>query len=220
MNRRQFLQSLAAIGASIAIPLPALSKASSAEIDTAWQALVREPQTFYVSSFGALSSSFGSSNSPSSRLELLNLDYPPAKLTELSNYIESEWQVQSHVEWLFDNAAYDGEVGEATGWSEWLTSGGADVQEDVRLAITNWLDGDADGSDWEQADLTGQSGRGQALQFFRDECESCDLFDIVIVEGDHPGSSYYAAELRMDVAEANELAEQNGIPIRFDHDEG
>lgn len=219
MNRRQFLQSLAALGASIAIPLPALSKATTAEIDTVWQALVRDPPTFYVSSGGALSSSFGSSNSPSSRLELLDLDYPPANLAALPNYIESDWKIQRLVERLFDNAAYDGAVGTATNWSEWLTAGDEEVEYQVSSAINEWLDDDADGEDWEQADLSGMSGRGHALQFFRDECDSCDIFNIVIVEGDHPGSSYYAAELRMEVADANALAEKHGLPIRFGHDE-
>jgi hypothetical protein len=38
-------------------------------------------------------------------------------------------------------------------------------------------------------------------------------------EADHTGSTYYAAELRMDIAAANQLAESQGIPIRFAHDE-
>ena len=39
--------------------------------------------------------------------------------------------------------------------------------------------------------------------------------NIVVIEGDCPGSSYFAAELRMDLDEANVLAEEFDIPIRF-----
>jgi hypothetical protein len=54
------------------------------------------------------------------------------------------------------------------------------------------------------------------VSHFRDSFEFNDLFNIVIVEGCHPGSSYYAAELHMDVAAANELAMEEGLPIRFE----
>jgi hypothetical protein len=36
-----------------------------------------------------------------------------------------------------------------------------------------------------------------------------------IVEGEHPGSTYYAAELRGNIDEANRAAEAAGIPVRF-----
>jgi hypothetical protein len=36
-----------------------------------------------------------------------------------------------------------------------------------------------------------------------------------VVEGEHPGSTYYAAELHGDIDEANRTAEEAGIPVRF-----
>lgn len=42
-----------------------------------------------------------------------------------------------------------------------------------------------------------------------------DAFDVEIVEGEHPGSSYYAARTRLSVEEANRVAEQLGLPITF-----
>ena len=36
-----------------------------------------------------------------------------------------------------------------------------------------------------------------------------------MVEGEHPGSTYYAAELRKPVHEANATAEDLGLPFRF-----
>ena len=35
------------------------------------------------------------------------------------------------------------------------------------------------------------------------------------IEGDRPGSTYYAAELRGDIDEANRAAEAAGIAVRF-----
>ncbi len=49
-------------------------------------------------------------------------------------------------------------------------------------------------------------------------CQSRELLDalgVLIVEGEHPGSSYYAAELRNDIEEANGVAQSLGLPFRF-----
>ncbi len=85
--------------------------------------------------------------------------------------------------------------------------------------MNEWLD-DMGEDDYEYADLHGESSRGEALSFFRNEPETADIFNIVIVEGDRPGSSYFAAELRMDMSEANELAARLNLPIRFAAGEG
>ena len=45
--------------------------------------------------------------------------------------------------------------------------------------------------------------------------EVIELLSIELVEGEYPGSSYYAAELSIPVEEANAIAEQNNVLIRF-----
>ena len=42
-----------------------------------------------------------------------------------------------------------------------------------------------------------------------------DLFEIRIIEGEFPGSSYYAAELNLPISEANKRAEASDLPVRF-----
>jgi hypothetical protein len=42
-----------------------------------------------------------------------------------------------------------------------------------------------------------------------------DELGVVIVEGDHPGSDYFAAELRVEIADANRSAAKLGLPFRF-----
>ena len=59
-------------------------------------------------------------------------------------------------------------------------------------------------------------GIAYALDYFRDlDSEICDLLGVSIIEGDHPGSSYFAAELDISVEEANQIAIEHEIPIRF-----
>ncbi len=144
---------------------------------------------------------------PSSRLALFDLDYPPADRYGLMCYIDADPGVSNHVEHLYESAET------ALSFGEWLDDD--EVIEEVRWEIERWLDEHPDEYDWERADLTGITGQGYALCYFRDEFEYCAEFDIAIIEGEHPGSSYYAAELRMPVDEANKLAEQMGLPIRF-----
>lgn len=60
------------------------------------------------------------------------------------------------------------------------------------------------------------TAQGAALEFFRDMSnDDLETLGIDIVEGDRPGSTYYAAELRGDLEAANRAAEVAGIPVRF-----
>jgi len=60
------------------------------------------------------------------------------------------------------------------------------------------------------------SSQGAALEFFkRMDGDTLDLIGVVIVEGEHPGSTYYAAELRVEIDSANKAAAEAGIPVRF-----
>ena len=45
--------------------------------------------------------------------------------------------------------------------------------------------------------------------------DDLETLGVDVVEGEHPGSTYYAAELRGDIEEANRAAEAAGIPVRF-----
>lgn len=214
MNRREFLQSLAALGGATLINLEALAAAPEALIETQWAAAVIEPTTFYVSSYGSLATSVGY-DYPASRRELYYLNAPGGSVDELIDAARNECQFENVVYHEYENAMIDAGINEPDGdWQAWLGTADDDTLSSVQRAIEQWLDGFGD-EDYEYADLHGQSGQGEALSFFRNECETADLFGIVIVDGDHPGSSYFAAELHMDLDEANALAEQHGLPIRF-----
>ena len=72
--------------------------------------------------------------------------------------------------------------------------------------------------DWDQSDYfpADWHGTGRAYQFFGQmDPEVLDALGVVIVEGDHPGSDYFAAELRSEIDEANAKAWELGLPLRF-----
>ncbi|MFT4515373.1 MAG: hypothetical protein ACI89X_003339 [Planctomycetota bacterium] len=102
------------------------------------------------------------------------------------------------------------------GWHAFL--GRADERNlaDVRAAVEAWLKQEPNWHNWESWP-EGWSGQGRVLEFFRDGVGSewVDELGVRVVEGEHPGSTYYAAELRVPIDEANLCAQRLGIPIRF-----
>jgi hypothetical protein len=139
----------------------------------------------------------------SSREELFSSAQGNASVADL---LESE---------LSDPDWFDEGVPVPEDWEAWLKTADDDTIDRLVDRVNDWINDTPDEHDYEIADLRGYSGRGDALRYFRDEFEYGDDFDIVVVEGDCPGSSYFAAELRMDLDEANALARELDIPIRF-----
>ena len=58
------------------------------------------------------------------------------------------------------------------------------------------------------------TGQGRAMTFFYHWEETAE-FDIRLVDGDGPGSSYFGAELCSSIEEANRTAIDLDLPIRF-----
>jgi hypothetical protein len=62
----------------------------------------------------------------------------------------------------------------------------------------------------------GHSAGARLWNSFRSmDSNSVDLLGVDIVEGEHPGSTYYAADLRGDIDVANRAAEAAGLRVRF-----
>jgi hypothetical protein len=100
-------------------------------------------------------------------------------------------------------------------WPAWVRAGGVCELPRFIERIEQWLAGPVNwsGMEWWPR---GWSGQGRALQFFQMlDRDDRDALCIVIVEGEHPGSSYFAAELRAPIAEANATAEALELPFRF-----
>lgn len=62
---------------------------------------------------------------------------------------------------------------------------------------------------------------GCAIDYFEmEDSEDLDAVGVYIVEGECPGSTYYAAELQKDVETANAIAKQRELSFRFVKEEG
>ncbi len=107
------------------------------------------------------------------------------------------------------------------GTETWLLSlSTTEFQEHVVPEIEKWFN-DPPNWNWEDDYLPrGGTSQGAALEFFHYMASNdLDVIGVVIVEGEHPGSTYYAAELKIDVDAANKAAEDASIPVRFKRDE-
>ena len=102
-----------------------------------------------------------------------------------------------------------------SGWIDWLKlEGQKSIRKHVNV-IEEWL---SDPVDWSESDsfTSSYSGQEQAKLFFHYEDQNVlEELGIVIVEGCHPGSTYYAAELRNDVDNANITARKLRLKYRF-----
>jgi len=215
MNRREFLQSIAAFATTVAIPLDVIASAPESVVDQVWAAVTKNPFTFYVNEYGALSSD-AAETYPATRKALLDLQ-EVASRTQLQSLAWDEASVADYLECEFSDPAWFYEDDEKPeDWQAWLTEADDDTIDQLIDRVNDWINDIPNELDYERANLMGYTGRGNALRYFRDDFEYCDDFNIVVVEGDCPGSSYFAAELRMDLDEANSLARELDIPIRFD----
>ena len=96
--------------------------------------------------------------------------------------------------------------------------------------VNDWISGDLDDTDFEHSPIYSPfSGYDYAFYLFEgnsrnlslynhvefDVFEIAEALNIYVVEGDHPGSSYLGAELGIPVEKANEIAKENGFPLKF-----
>jgi len=103
------------------------------------------------------------------------------------------------------------------GASAWLLNLTITQFEDVVVTeIEKWF---GEPPDWSfEDDYLPESGtaQGAALELFRDmESDELAALGVEVIEGEHPGSTYYAAQLIGGIDEANRAAEAGGIPVRF-----
>ena len=100
--------------------------------------------------------------------------------------------------------------------TNWLKQLSKEQFSQVSKAMLAWGSGDPSCDDDDFIDEP-MSGQDMAYQMFSEGCyaDEAEVLGIEIVEGDHPGSSYYAAELSIPLAEANKKAEAAGFDLRF-----
>lgn len=238
INHQKLLQTLISAGASHALPV----KATKAQVDKVWIEAQANPWFFEVNEHGTLvdpdipephvwGDVFDITTSETTDIKSLIREIqacPPLSAhmdgaldDEIesikedldSDYSKSSEEKKSLKEKISTLKRFCDEYEEP--WQDWIELEGKNGIAKFNALIEDWL---TDPIDWTQSDhFPMRSGpRGVALGFFEDqEYALLDALGVVIVDGEHPGSSYYAAELRNDIDDANVTAERLGLPFRF-----
>jgi len=231
IDRRGFLQSLIALGAAITLP----ARATPAQVDKAWQEALAAPWYFEVNDSGTIVEVGGEEPSVNSDVYDLYLGNTPESLIdEVDRYSELRSLFQTlaadeleDVEMSLDDGHVDPAKrarllalkaalqDEDDGWRAWVKLEGQPGLARFQDEIGYWLDAPVN---WFNTEFwpRGWSGQGKALAFFEQVGRGIrDDLGVVIIEGEHPGSTYYAAELRATIEEGNEAAQRLGLPFRF-----
>ena len=233
IDRRRFLLGLAGLGAAISLP----ARPTTLETDQAWATLKRSPWFFEITESNTIVEPDVAE--PKIRRDIYDINVaglksPEDVIAEVEKYDElrghftglSSYELDEVNEALEDEELAPSErvrlealrdllEDEDEGWRDWVEAEGPSRVQRFQAEIDSWLDDDVD---WSQMEFwpSGWSGQGRALAFFQQlEREARDAVGAVIVEGEHPGSTYFAVELHASVAAANDAAARFGLPIRF-----
>ena len=237
LNRRELLLSLVGLGATIAFTSP-LSQANDLQINGVWDALTKDPWYFEVNDHGTIVES--GNDEPEVNCDVYEsisvayLKSPRDVVNEVNSYQELRSHFVSLASDELDQVESDlndedlskpqrkallklraALQDEDEGWQDWVILSGEKGVPRFRDAIEEWL---GEPVNWMATEFwpQGWSSQGRALSFFRDlDFSTTEALGVQIIEGEHPGSSYYAAELRCDITEANATAVALGLPFRF-----
>lgn len=112
---------------------------------------------------------------------------------------------------LGDDRSAMGELDD--GWCDWIATD-ENALTWLTMFVDAWLEMSVDTGYSEFFQCPSQEG--YAMRYFqRLGVETLDQLGVYLIEGEHPGSSYYAAVLRQDVDYANQVARGLGLTFRF-----
>ncbi len=235
MNRRTFLASLLAATASAMLPVP-FAKASTAQVDDVWHRLLDDPVYFEVDEYQTIRDPRVAE--PETRGDIFD-DIVPASIKTADQLIGIAepgpmWrrltdladERRQEIDWSLDDELPPGErrrlkriagllADPDEGWKHWVRLEGRRSMTGLRKVVTDWL---AEPIDWDEHDWFPDDigSMGAAKVFFESlDFDTLDELGIKIVEGEYPGSTYYAAELMVAVEAANVVAGRLGVPVRF-----
>ncbi len=238
IDRRRFLAGLLSLGATVTLPRP-IEAATPAEVDKAWERLGENPWIFRVEDRTIVDEAFEEPKLWGDAFDSISANWVDESEIEACPPLHShlQWHAEAHLDDARETLArLSAEVAawpedrkksarvaelrkiskqledEDDGWKAWIALEGRPALRDV---VQEWLDSPLD---WSQSEWFPDEASGQGLAykyFLQMDGEILDALGIVIVEGDRPGSTYFAAELRQDLDDANEAAARLGLPFRF-----
>lgn len=237
-NRRDFLLALVAAGAAFDVP----ANATDVQVDQIWAEAQSNPWFFEVDEHGTLIEEGVKEHEVWA--DVFDLSTSGLKTTQdfideiqgcypLTSYIERE--IDGEIENLEETLDMDPPASKADRaalrkkirslksirdeheepWLDWIELEGRAGLDKFKDFVSDWL---TDPIDWMQSEwIPVRSGpQGAAFGFFEQQpVELLKAIGVVIVDGEHPGSSYVAAELRCEIDEANATAARLGLPFRL-----
>lgn len=240
INRRSFIKGLIAVSA-LPAALSALPEANLKPTAEIWKKIEEDPTVFFVRNGCTLD--LEEYVPPVTRGEAF--DFGEYELKSIENLLSRASEVQpvmwelERQYWAFRRSLINekqtklpesNQAGQFTGEVTWPEDADAGVIEkwtgqmsgsalsNLNSAMQKWADSEPDWLNEEGEHFTiPSSGQEYALDFFENYAgdDVLEEIGIDIVEGDHPGSNYFAAELYVSIEEANEKAVAAGIPVRF-----
>ena len=136
---------------------------------------------------------------------------------DLIEDIESAYPLQIKVQAMVAEESDDPEAADDDDdrWRSWIGDLDAAGRAALRQRVRDWLEDDID---WDYVEFfpmhTGP--QGETLAYFESvDGDVLDALGVVLVYGDRPGSTYFAAELKTDVDTANSKAAELGLDFRF-----
>lgn len=245
MDRRAFLQAVAGIGIASLLPAVAVGEMTESVLDEVWDELERAPIEFAVENGRTLVvPDYPDPKTRMDVFDLSErcVDSAEALAWELDCCTPLVWHVGSVSEDLKEEALYYLEealeeqelsseeisrllaieeskwpgIEDATALADWLMQVDGEKFAYVAASVREWLHA-APNWGWEEDYFSDYAhGQSAALAFFRQQPhDMLEALGVEIVEGECPGSTYFAAELHRNIADANRLAEAMGLPIRF-----
>lgn len=232
LNRRGFLQALVAFGATLTLP----DSASPAQVDTAWLQAQETPWFFEINDSHTIVDPLTKAPEVWNDIYDINLEWiktPDDLIDEVMRcvplqqvFLDEAQDKANELRHSLDETDLSTKARKALvhqiealededdGWASFIESEGNTGLDQLKDLLADWLTDDIDWQYQEHFDDFG--GQGAAKHFFESlGAPTCRKLGVVIIEGEHPGSTYYAAELRGDIGSANQAAKTLGLPIRF-----
>jgi len=149
-----------------------------------------------------------------------DLSTPAQLISEADNCQPLVWHIGNHYSDYREDPAHPERLltlpeEPEDGWKDWVLEMDEQTFDSLMDSILAWFDQEPDWTYEEDYIPDRATAQGAALAYFNDDRELCRLLGIKTVEGEYPGSSYYAAELRGTVEAANAAADSAGLAIRF-----
>jgi hypothetical protein len=229
MNRRRFLQTLAALGASIALPLDLSARLADQSlpppedvIDRAWTLASRQWGLFEVDDYGTLS--YANFEEPRTRREIYNentvADFDVQRIEARSSLcMLIQACFRESIEGgagLYLGMAQDIDDRVENDWPQWFEQAIGPDRQAIDAQINAWLDDEPDWDAEGEAIYRSGTAQGAAYHYFCSQPrEDLEALGVRVIEGDCPGSSYFAAELQLSPEKANAIAIDQDWAIRF-----